>query len=322
MNSNLLPKPSLIGRFSADFDALIPPQHRIGVAVSGGPDSLALLLLATAARPGLIEAATVDHRLRSDSRAEAEMVGKVCEQLHVAHQILASDAKPAQANLQAWARELRYELLGGWAVERGLAAVATAHHLDDQAETLLLRLGRGSGIGGLAGIQKTRPLANGVQLIRPLLDWRHDELRQIVDDAGLVAIDDPSNADERFDRSRARALLKSTDWLEPQRLAAAASHAREADDALGWSAAQLFEQRHHRRGDVLILDASDLPRELKRRLLLQGIQQMTDNSPPGPKLIAALDMLEAGGMTTLGGLKLEGGETWRLSPAPPRNPKA
>lgn len=321
MNSNFLPNPSLIGRLSADLDALIAPQHRVGIAVSGGPDSLAFLLLAAAARPGLVEAATVDHRLRAESRAEAEMVGTVCEQLHVAHQILASDAAPAQSNLQAWARELRYELLGRWAVERGLAAVATAHHLDDQAETLLLRLGRGSGIGGLAGIQKLRPLTNGVQLVRPLLDWRRDELHQIIDDAGLEAIEDPSNSDERFDRSRARGLLKSTDWLDPQRLAAVASHAREADDALGWSAAQLFEQRHHRRGNVLILEPSDLPRELKRRLLVQGIQQMTGNSPPGPKLMAALDALETGGTTTLAGLKLEGGEAWRLSPAPPRNPK-
>ncbi len=102
-----------IDRFRRDLDALIEPGEIIGLAVSGGPDSLALLLLAAEARPLLVEAATVDHGLRSDSRAEAEMVARVCERLGVPHRILTAtwDKKPATA-IQERARMMRYRLLG------------------------------------------------------------------------------------------------------------------------------------------------------------------------------------------------------------------
>ena len=104
-----------------DLDALIAPGSKVGVAVSGGPDSLALLLLAAAARTGLVEAATVDHALRPESRAEAEMVAALCERIGVPHEILTLEWRRApDRNLQARAREARYQRLGDWAVNRGL----------------------------------------------------------------------------------------------------------------------------------------------------------------------------------------------------------
>ena len=144
-----------IDRFRRDLDALIEPGEIIGLAVSGGPDSLALLLLAAEARPLLVEAATVDHGLRPESRAEAEMVAKVCERLGVPHRILTAtwDEKPATA-IQERARMMRYRLLGEWVRERGLTALLTAHHVDDQAETFLMRLARGAGVKGLAGMRR------------------------------------------------------------------------------------------------------------------------------------------------------------------------
>src|SRR3954453_2283282 len=107
----MVPGPALIERFSADLDALLAPSERLGVAVSGGPDSLALLLLAAAARPGLIEAATVDHALRPESRAEAEMVAALCKRIGVPHEILTVEweHKPETA-LQERARLHRYRL--------------------------------------------------------------------------------------------------------------------------------------------------------------------------------------------------------------------
>ena len=100
------PDSQFVSRFAADLDALVAPGPRLGVAVSGGPDSLALLLLAAAARPGLIEAATVDHAMRPESRAEAEMVDAVCKQIGVSHSILTLRwASPPKSNLQARARE-------------------------------------------------------------------------------------------------------------------------------------------------------------------------------------------------------------------------
>jgi tRNA(Ile)-lysidine synthetase-like protein len=136
-----------LDRFRRDLDSLIAADAPIGLAVSGGPDSIALLLLAAEARPLKVEAASVDHALRPESRAEVEMVASLCERLGVPHTILTCDwdGIPLTA-IQERARIMRYRLLGDWARERGLPALVTAHHLDDQAETLLMRLGRGAGV--------------------------------------------------------------------------------------------------------------------------------------------------------------------------------
>jgi len=180
----MTPELTFVQRFDDDLAALVAPDARIGVAVSGGPDSLALLLLSAAARPGLVEAATVDHALRPESRAEAEMVGGVCNRLSVSHSILTArwNELPETA-IQERARSERYRLLGYWADERGLSALATAHHADDQAETLLMRLSRGSGVRGLAGM-RPRSITPGshVRLVRPLLAWRRSELQEICED--------------------------------------------------------------------------------------------------------------------------------------------
>src|SRR6476646_5114047 len=154
----MVPEPELVERFRDDLDALIAPDAAVGIAVSGGPDSLALLLLSAAARPGRVAAATVDHQLRPESRTEAEMVADVCERLGIPHAILSVqwDEKPATA-VQERARAARYALLGGWIEERNLRGLVTAHHLDDQAETLLMRLNRGSGARGLAGMRAAAP---------------------------------------------------------------------------------------------------------------------------------------------------------------------
>lgn len=291
---------------------------KLGIAVSGGADSLALLLLAAAAFDGLVEAATVDHGLRSESAREAELVHAICGQLDVPHQVLKADwVERPRSNIQSAARDRRYLLLTEWAKERGITAVATAHHADDQAETILMRLARGAGVAGLSGIRPQRDMS-GVSLVRPLLGWRRRALRSIVEAAGLEPVNDPSNHDLRFDRSVARITLQSADWLDALRLSAAASHAREADSALDWTAAKELEVRTHRDGNALLLSADGLPRELKRRVLLAAMSMVGGQPPSGPDLIQALERLEANEVTTLGGLKLEGGAIWRLSIAAAR----
>lgn len=298
---------------------MVAPGTKLGIAVSGGADSLALLLLAASAFEGLVEAATVDHDLRCESAKEAELVQAICEQLDLPHRILRADwAEKPRSNIQSVARERRYLLLADWANDRGIAALATAHHADDQAETILMRLARGAGIAGLASIRPKRDLSSGVSVIRPLLGWRRSELRAIVASAGLEPVDDPSNHDLRFDRSVARIMLESAEWLDPLRLSAAASHARDADAALDWAAAKELEVRAHRDENTLLLSPDGLPRELKRRVLLAAIRMVGGHAPSGPDLVQALERLEAGEITTLGGLKLEGGPIWRLSIAPAR----
>jgi tRNA(Ile)-lysidine synthase len=315
----MTPAAGAVERFAADLDALAPADAPIGLAVSGGPDSLALLLLAASARPGRIEAATVDHGLRSASVEEAAMVADLCDRLGVPHRILVADwSQPPESNLQAEARALRYRLLNSWAIERGLSAVATAHHADDQAETLLMRLARGAGVGGLGGTKARRALSEEVALLRPLLGWRKAELVALVADAGIEPVDDPSNRDPKHDRSRIRKWLQSSDWADPARLAASASALRDADEAIDWALAPMLSTRIRRESGALVIEMSDLPREYRRRLLLAAFAELGMPQPRGPELMRAMASMEAGGTATLAGLKLEGGSSWRISLAPPR----
>ena len=317
MTSALVPATDLITRFEADLAPLAGPDSRLGIAVSGGPDSLALLLLAAGARPDRVEAATIDHQLRAGSGDEARFVAGICEQLQVPHRILPVKLDRG-SSLQAQARSARYAALGEWAIERRLDAVATGHHVDDQAETLLKRMARGAGLGGLVGVRHARPLEQGVTLIRPLLDWRRAELAAIVAAAGITAVDDPANRDPRHDRSRFRGMLADAEWADPERIAASARWLADADAALDWAVKPLLETRVRQLGSGLTIDAEGLPRELQRRLLLAAFERLGAARPRGPELDRVRKALRSGKIVTLSGLKLEPGPPWTLSPAPAR----
>ena len=309
--------PERVLRFRADLGALAGPSPaRFGLAVSGGPDSLALLLLAEAAFPGHFEAATVDHKLRSENAAEAAFVHDLCAARGIAHATLVGPA--IEGNVQAGARALRYRLLGGWARDRGLGFLLTAHQQDDQAETLLMRLQRGAGLAGLVGI-RPRAEIDGVDVLRPLLGWRRAELAGIVAAAGLTPVEDPSNSDDRFDRARLRRRLAGTDWLDPPSLARSAAALAEAEAALDWTVERLIAERSEATNDGLSFDASGLPAELRRRALLRLLALLVPAGPPrGEAAGRLLAALEAGETATLAGVKCEGGPVWLLSTAPPR----
>ncbi|HEY6663279.1 MAG TPA: tRNA lysidine(34) synthetase TilS [Sphingomicrobium sp.] len=316
----MVPDATLLDRFRADLDALIAPGERLGIAVSGGPDSLALLVLATAVRPGEIEAATVDHGLRTESRAEAAMVAEVCARLGVPHAILTADwPEPPVSAIQERAREMRYRLLANWLGEQNLAALLTGHHGDDQAETIVMRLNRGSGVRGLAGM---RPMARvpgtAFPLLRPLLGWRRGELQQICANAGLSPVDDPSNEDEHYERVRIRRALAGSDLLDSAAAARSARNLAEADEALDWLADSLAPVRVTDDAEALRIDPDGLPREILRRLLRIAFARFHAPEPRGGDLERAIDTLAKGGTTTLSGLRLQGGAEWRLTAAPAR----
>jgi tRNA(Ile)-lysidine synthase len=315
--------PALQERFTADLDSLLAPRARLGVAVSGGPDSLALLLLAAAARPGLVEAATVDHGLRPEAREEAETVAALCERLGVPHAILTArwSAAPETA-IQERARAKRYRLLGYWAEERGLAALATGHHADDQAETLLMRLARGSGVRGLAGMRR-RSVAPGshVPLIRPLLGWRRSELERVCLAAGVKAVADPSNDDERFERVKVRRELAKADWLDPGAVARSAAHLADADAALDWAMRREWKQAVSERGGTISYRPGEAPAEIVRRVVARAIRKLATEGDPdlrGAELDRLLENLSAGGRGTIRGVLCTGGREWRFAPAPVR----
>jgi tRNA(Ile)-lysidine synthase len=315
---------SLVERLGRDLDALVGAGNRIGLAVSGGPDSLALLLLAARARPELIEAATVDHALRPESAAEAAFVAELCGRLAVPHQTLTVEwvDKPETA-IQERARMARYRLLGTWAKERKLPAIATAHHLDDQAETFLMRLARGAGVKGLAGMRAlVRGTPPAVSVVRPLLDWRHSELEAICAAAGLSPVEDPSNLDEQFERVRMRQALASSDWLDPKAIAASAANLAQADAALHWATDLEWGRAVAINGGAIVYTPTNAPREIRRRIIRRALMRLANEGggiePRGRELDQVLAALRTGRRATLRGVLCIGGPQWRFTRAPAR----
>jgi len=315
-----------IDRFKSDLDALIEPGARLGLAVSGGPDSLALLLLAAAARPGQIEAATVDHGLREGSRAEAETVAGLCERLGVPHSILAIQwALPPSSAVQEQARAVRYGALATWIRERRLIALLTGHHLDDQAETLLMRLNRGSGVRGLAGIRRTSivPGDPELALLRPLLGWRRSDLEEICAQSGLSPAIDPSNADDRHERVRIRGAIAKSGWLDVPALARSADNLASADEALSWAADREWADFVDIFDNEIVYRASRAPTEIIRRVVARAIAELGTEGIPddlrGRELDRLIADLRSCNTTTLRGVCCMGGADWRFSRAAPRS---
>ena len=316
--------PELIERFRKDLDPLVAADARVGLAVSGGPDSLALLLLAAAAGPGMIEVATVDHALRPESRSEAETVAGLCKELDVPHSILTVDwkQKPRTA-LQQRARIARYRMLTAWATERELAALATAHHLDDQVETFVMRLARGAGVRGLAGMRRVAPTPGAkIPLVRPLLGWRRSELERICADAGVTPVNDPSNADEQFERVRIRQALAQLPQLDLAAVGKSLAHLGQADAALQWATTKEWERAVTASDAEVIYRPDGAPREIRRRIASRAVARLTSEGRRGDlrgrELDRLLVALGAGGKATLRGVLCSGGEEWRFISAPKR----
>jgi tRNA(Ile)-lysidine synthase len=298
-------------------------ETSIAIAVSGGADSAGLLLLAAAAWPGRVTALTVDHGLRDGSAAEAALVAAECARRGMPHRLLGWEGNKPAAGVQAAARAARYRLMTEWCAAAEVGVLMTAHHADDQAETLLMRLARGSGSGGLAGIRVRRQLAPGVVLLRPLLGVRRADLAAIAVAAGWPVTDDPSNANPRFLRTRARAALAAAPWLDVAQMAAAAANMADAEAALAWAADRAWAGRAVAGAGGVQIDAAGLPGELAQRLLRRAIAALAPGAQPrGPGLARLAAVLAAGGTGTLAGVRAAGGgapgAVWRLAAAQPR----
>ena len=331
----MTPNPALIDRFGDDFrQALGRPlsaNDHIALAVSGGADSMAMLALAAGAFPGRIAAATVDHGLRASARGDGALVAGFCRVVGVDHAILTPGEPITGASIQAQARRARYAVLGGWARARHATMLVTAHQADDQAETLLMRAARGSGLSGLAGVRARRLLNDDggapVTLLRPLLDWRRAELRAIVRRAGIPFVDDPANEDDRHDRTRFRRLLGDNEWLDPPRLARSARYLAEADDDMRQIADWAWRLRALIKAPGRVaLDVNGVPQGLRRRLALRAIGAVRDGAgitqpdwSDGTVIEPLLAALESGRSATQAGvLASADGDLWQFREAPPR----
>lgn len=249
------------------------------LAVSGGPDSTALLWLAArwrkTAKTRLV-AVTIDHGLRKESKREAAAVGKLARKLGVPHRILKWAGVKPKTGIQQAARRARYALLVKAAQRAGATHILTAHTLDDQAETVLMRMARGSGVTGLAGMARESAL-DGLILVRPLLDLPKARLVATCRAAKLAYADDPSNLDPKFTRARLRPLMAALaqEGLDARRLASLARRLRRVDaaieaavDAIGWHT-----------GTIPTADFTALPDELALRLLGRAVAQAGDEGP-------------------------------------------
>lgn len=251
----------------------LPETARIGVAVSGGGDSMALLHLCMQHWPkGQLFAATVNHGLRVEAAQEARFVARFCAQHQVSHNSLSIHPLSGDHDLQARARTARYDALANWGQAQGVDVILIGHTRDDLAEGFLIRLARGSGVDGLAGMADDW-VDRGIRWMRPLLQYTRAELRHMVPDW----IDDPSNDDPRFERVRMRQALPdlATLGLDVERLAGTAEQMTQARIALDWAAGELAKQAvgiDH--GDV-IFDmgiCAGAPDELVHRLFAAALR--------------------------------------------------
>ncbi len=307
---------SLDSHFAGVMGDLLGPEFpdEIGLAVSGGGDSMALLTLAhnwTRHMGVGLRVVTVDHGLRPESGAEAALVAAECAALGHRYDVLRWQGWDGSGNLQEAARTARLRLIGRW--RGGLRHVLMAHTLDDQAETVLMRLARGSGVDGLAGMADRRfvPQATedgGFWLMRPLLTVRRAELRHYLTVLKGAWVEDPSNADRRFDRVRMRQALEvlAPLGLDAAALAETAGRMARAQAALRARAAEAATRAVRvQHGDLLMdRDAlAALEAETRLRLLAGGLQYVSGQvyRPRARALAAAADRVLSGGSASLHG---------------------
>ena len=281
-------------------DQLMPrPPKRIGVAVSGGGDSVALLcLLAEFAQsqPMEIHAVSIDHGLREAAVEEVREVTNLCGRLGVPHHVEYWQSWSGDGNLMSQARTARYDLLTDWAFANGVNMVALGHTANDQAETLMMRLARGSGVDGLAAMSARR-VHNGITWLRPLLRIHRRDLRYYLQDRNISWIEDPTNEDTDFERVRMRDALR---LLEPlgfgtDTLVEVANHMSKAREALDWQtfleAKEIVRVSH---GAIVIelRRFRTLPEEIRRRMVVRALMWLSSGEYP-PRRAAVLSALQA-----------------------------
>jgi len=227
---------------AVEFSALMAPfapfetHPRLAAACSGGADSMALTLLAdrwARGQGGAVTALIVDHALRPDSAREAAQTGRWLEARGIAHRILKRAGPAPTGDVEAFARAARYRLFEEWCAANGVLHLLAAHHRDDQAETFLLRLARGSGLAGLAGMAPESARRN-FRLLRPLLAVPRERLKATLAEFSQEFVEDPMNRDPAYARARVRAARDTlaAEGLTPERLAATAAHLARASAAL------------------------------------------------------------------------------------------
>ncbi len=230
--------------------------RRIAVAVSGGADSLALVLMAKeqlAVFGYEIIALTVSHGLRPSSEEEARYVAKIMQQYGIEHHILYWQGAKPTTGIEEAARHARYKLLTEWCRQNDIRVLLTAHHLQDQAETFLMRLQRGSGLEGLSCMREITE-RDGVLILRPLLYFSPETMQNYLQQKGIEWVKDESNSDTRYLRNRIRAFLpqlESETQISAECLALTAKRLQSAEDYIEKQVDEVFVCQVQSIGDIV-----------------------------------------------------------------------
>lgn len=285
---------------------------RIGLAVSGGSDSMAMLHLMAQAAPQMgwtLSAVTVDHRLRPEAADEAALVGRICADLGVPHDVLVWDHGVIAGNVPEAARQARYRLMAAWARGNGIADIALAHTADDQAETFLMGLARQAGLDGLSSMRRCFAEA-GATFHRPFLNQTRAELRAWLNRRGLRWIDDPSNDNDRYARVKARRALKALAPLgiTVQRLSAVVGNLAAAQGVVKAAVADTACALVTETAGALRFEGAAFRQcdpEVARLLLIAMIRWLTGGPyPPRRDQLSGLtEAITAGRDATLGGCR-------------------
>ncbi len=288
---------TLITKLRARLPERLP--ERLGIAVSGGGDSVALmhLLHRIASDEGVeLFAATVDHGLRAESADEARTVAKQAAALGIPHDTLRWQGWDGAGNLQDQARQARYALLTDWAKRNDIKAIALGHTADDQAETLLMRLARSAGVTGLSGMPSART-RDGIELLRPMLGITRDRLRAYLIEIGTHWVEDPSNQDTSFDRIKARQAVSDLKPLgiSAETLTRVADNLTQAREALERYAQDSAQRVATVDAGSVVLDRdcfAALPEEIRRRVLVGAVAWIAGAGYP-PRQSAVDQALQA-----------------------------
>lgn len=297
----------LRGHFDQTMRSLPDPGQAMAVAVSGGPDSMALAILLrdwTAGSGRDLNALVVDHGLRPGSGDEATGVAARLDAAGITSRVLVWTGPKPDTGIQSAARDARYSLMLEWCRTHGHRSLFVGHHGDDQAATVAMRIDHGSGIDGLAAMRRVTQ-RGGIHLLRPLLDTPKAALITFLDDLGVAWVDDPTNRDPRHERNRVNATLAQ--HSEPdrhtarlQQLGARAARAADALVHMTDSIWQLHARSGHGGGVHMDLAACQaVPEEIRLRLLIRAVTQAGGMEPGLSAAERALSRLDTGDAVNL-----------------------
>jgi len=281
-------------------------KGKLAVALSGGGDSMALVLMAHEAGLDIV-ALTVDHGLRPESAAEAAWVAEEMNKRDIPHEILAYKGKIPKTGIEEVARGYRYKLLTTYCKKHGISTLLVGHNADEQAETFLLNLVRGSGIRGLSAMRE-RMLRDGIEIIRPLLSVPKKELQRYLKTRRQKWVEDPSNDDLAYTRVKIRKLSGTLEnlGLSRDRILETAKNLQSADDALSYYTEKAVQNLVLSKSEKRILLSLRELETLPRATQLASLAAIISPGKPirAESLVRALESMLAGRASTLGPFKI------------------